>query len=173
MFPQEEEKRIRAAKKIHEKARYMRGRFLNSVAVIEHKISLILTEYFCSHDEGKRKIFFNKIMNAHFFSLNAKRDILIEIVKKDYPLYWKENQAELKDLKTIIEFRNKLAHSIVDVSAAALARPIEEGIGFIEWNKGQVINDDEFQNWDVRTNMVSSCLEDIKHLLPFKQRPPS
>ena len=46
----EEQEKIRAAKLIHEKARYYRGRFLNSVACIEHDIAHILTEYFCTSD---------------------------------------------------------------------------------------------------------------------------
>ena len=41
-------KKASAAQKIHEKARQLRGRFLNSVAVIERDIAVILIEYFSS-----------------------------------------------------------------------------------------------------------------------------
>jgi hypothetical protein len=161
-------KRVIASSKIHEKARYIRGRFLNSVAVIEHKIALLLTEYFCRDDEEKRKLFFSNV--AMTMSLNAKRDILIEIVKRDYPRYWDENGQFLITMRKIQEFRNKLAHSIVDVSEEALCRPLEEGIGFVQWKKGEPITDQEFEDWEVRTNMLSSTLNDIKMLLPFKER---
>lgn len=162
--------RIRAAEKIHEKARYLRGRFLNSVAVIERDIALILTDYFCTVDEEKRKLFFKRIATGHFFSLKVKKDVLFEIVRSDYPRYWTENKAELKYLDKIIEFRNKLAHSIVDVSDEALSRPLEQGIGFVEWNTGRPVTDGEFEDWDLKTASVLECLSGIRMLLPFKEK---
>lgn len=86
----EEQERIQAAKLIHEKARYYRGRFLNSVACIEHDIAHILTDYFCTSDPEKRKIFYEDIVTRPFFSLNKKKDILMMIVQADYPHYWKK-----------------------------------------------------------------------------------
>lgn len=167
-----EGERIRACKVIHERARYLRGAFLNSVAVIDRDISLILTDYFCtSEDEDKRKLFYTKVVNGPFFSLNSKIEILVNIVKTDYPNYWEENGQILRNLNEIIRFRNKLAHSVIDVSDTALARPPEEGIGFVEWMEGEPITDEEFNNWEVKANMVSSCLMDIKGLLPYKEEP--
>ena len=61
-----------------------------------------------------------------------KKEILIEIVKADYPRYWEENKEFLNSLQRIQEFRNKLAHSVLDVSDDALERPLEEGVGFIQ-----------------------------------------
>jgi hypothetical protein len=158
-----------ACEKLHEKARNLRGSFLNSVAVIEREIAVILTEYFCTTDECKRDIFYRKV--AERLSLQKKKEILVEIVKSDYPRYWEENKQFLNDLQKIQEFRNKLAHSILDVSESALSRPIEEGIGFIQWNSGEPITDSEFDEWEVRANMVSSTLTDIKRLLPYKEKP--
>lgn len=164
-------KKLVAVRKIHEKARYLRGRFLNSVAVIERDIAVILTEYFCTEDEGKRSLFFAEV--AGRFSLNAKKDLLVEIVKRDYPQYSEEHKQFLTDLQNIQEFRNKLAHSVVDVSDLALARPIEEGVGFVQWKQGELITDEEFEAWEVRANMVDSVLADIKRLLPYKEKPVS
>jgi hypothetical protein len=166
---EEYKKKVRTVEKIHEKARYLHGRFLNSVAVIERDIAVILTEYFCREDEFKKDLFFNQV--AEKFSLNKKKDILIEIVKNDYPRYWEENKQFLINLQSIQEFMNKLAHSVVDVSDEALHRPINEGIGFIQWKRGAPITDREFEEWEVKANMVSSILIDIKRLLPFKEKP--
>ncbi len=165
----DEEFRIAAAKKLHEKARYLRGRFLNYVAVIERDIAVILTEYFCTEDENKRELFFEKV--ARKLPLHSKKEILIDIVKNDYPRYWEENKEILTDLQNIQEFRNKLAHSIIDLSDDALLRPIEEGVGFVQWKKGRPITDKEFEDLEVRANMVSSTLSDIKQLLPFREKP--
>ena len=162
-------KKMAAAQKLHERARYLRGGFLNSVAVIEHEIAVILTEYFCTEDESKREIFFAKV--AEKLSLQKKKEILIEIVKADYPRYWEENKEFLNSLQQIQELRNKLAHSILDVSDEALERPLEKGVGFIQWRKGVPVTDEEFQEWQVTANMLSSTLADIKGLLPFKEKP--
>jgi hypothetical protein len=165
-----ESKRIDYAQKIHERARYLRGRFLNFVAVIERDIAIILTDYFCTSDSQKRELFFRQIA-TRFLSLKAKKEILIEIVKKDYPNYWGQHSAILRNLDEIINFRNKLAHSVVDVSESALARPIDNGIGFVDWNKGEPITDEQFQDWEIKTQMVLSSLSDVKRLLPFKENP--
>lgn len=130
----------RAAEKLHEKARYFRGRFLNSVAVI-------LTEYFCTTDEEKQDLFFKKV--AEKFSLQKKKEILIEIVKNDYPLYWVNNKEFLNSLQNIQEFRNKLAHSVLDVSDYALSRPLEEGVRFVQWKKGEPVTDKDFNEWEI------------------------
>lgn len=165
-----EKVRIIAAKKIHERARDLRGRFLNLVAVIERDVALILVDYFCTEDQDKRKLFFTQVVNAHSLSLNAKKDILVKIVKNDYPSYWDKNSDILKTLDEILQFRNKLAHSVVDVSEEALARPIDKGIGFIEWKEGEPVTDADAEEWEVKANMVLSCLSDIKRLLRFKEK---
>ncbi len=165
-----ETRRIKAAQKIHERARYLRGRFLNVVAVIERDIALILTDYFCTSDQEKRELFFKSVVTASFFSLRAKKDVLMRIVKNDYPGYWDENREVLKNLEGIMAFRNKLAHSVVDVSDAALARRVEEGVGFVDWDAGKPITDAQFEVWEVQANMVLSCLTDVKRLLPFKEK---
>jgi hypothetical protein len=71
---EEYSKKVSAAQKLHEKARYLRGRFLNSVAVIERNIAVILTEYFCTTDENKRELFFLKV--AEKMSLQKKNKFL-------------------------------------------------------------------------------------------------
>jgi len=162
-------KKVAAAQKVHEKARHLRGSFLNSVAVIERDIAVILTEYFCTEDEFKRDLFFNKV--AGKFSLNKKKEVLIEIVKSDYPRYWEENKQFLIDLQSIQECRHKVAHSIVDISDEALCRPIEHGVGFVQWRQGEPVTDKDFEEWEVKANMVGSVLSDIKRLLPYKEKP--
>lgn len=157
------------AERIHQRARDYRGRFLNHLAVIERDIALLLTSYFCTEDLSKQKTFFNSI--ARQMSLQAKRMVLVEIVKEDYPRYWEENSQFLTDLQHLQEFRNKLAHSVVDVSDVALCRPIEQGISFVQWKGGEPITEGEFDDWIVRANMVLGVLNEVKRLLPYKEHP--
>ena len=103
-------------------------------------------------------------------SLQNKKEILMDIVKNDYPGYWVEKKEILTYLQDIQELRNTLAHSIIDVSDDALSRPIEEGVGFIQWRKGKPITNIEFEDFEARAGTVISTLSDIKQLLPFKEK---
>ena len=114
-------------------------------------------------------MFFTEI--AEKTSLQKKKEILFDIVKADYPRFWEENAEHLKELQVIQEFRNKLAHSIVDVSEEALSRPLEEGIGFLQWKDGRLVTDREFDEFVVKANMVLSVLGDVRQLLPFEESP--
>lgn len=140
---------------------------MNHIAAIEHDIAKLLTEYFCRDDSEKQLLFFEQIACRQ--SLEEKRKLLIAIVKADYPSFWEERSQFLKDIQELQSFRNKLAHSILDVSEEALARPLEAGVGFIQWNKGAPVTERELDDWCVRANMVSGTLADIKQLLPFKE----
>ncbi len=167
----ESQDRYVAAGRIHQRAREYRGRFLNHVAVIERDIARLLTDYFCTSDPCKKALFFENI--ACRMSLEEKRTLLIEIVKADYPRYWQEHAQFLQDLQKLQAFRNRLAHSVVDVSDKALARDIEQGVGFVQWNGGTPITERELDDWCVRANMVSETLAEIKMLLPYKEAPMS
>src|SRR5262245_32793458 len=168
-----ESQRREAVERIHEQARYVRGRFLNFVAVIERDIALLLTDYFCTSDPTKREIFFKHVVTSPSFTLRAKKEVLFRILRTDYPQFWAENSDTLKRLDEIMTFRNRLAHSVVDVSDAALGRPLEKGVGFVDCNSGEPITDGQFQEWESAAAMIGSCLLDIGQLLPFKERAPA
>ena len=95
------------------------------------------------------------------------------IVRRDYPSYWDDHSAFLKDLKELQAFRNQLADSVLDVSDEMLARPLEDGLLLVQWKSGAPISGREFDEWCSRASMVSTTLAEIKMLLPFKERAPS
>ena len=159
-----------SAERIHARAREYRGRFLNLVAVIERDIALLLTDYFCTSDPMKQELFFDRV--ACRMSLEEKRTLLLEIGKRDYPTLWQRHTEFLKDLQELQMFRNKLAHSVVDVSPDALERPIEHGVGFVQWKNGSPVTEQEMDDWCVRANMVCGTLTSIKSLLPYKEHKP-
>lgn len=160
-----------AASRIHARAREMRGGFLNHIACIERDMAQIITDYFCTPCKEKRAIFFDHIVTKGFFGLRKKRDVLYRIIKNDYPRYWKENNEYLKRFDEIADFRNKLAHSVLDVSVEVLARPIEKGISFVDRDGAEPITELEFEDMQVKADMLSTCLAEIKRLLPYKEQP--
>jgi hypothetical protein len=164
---QEYRNKVRACQIIHERARQLRGGFLNSTAVIEHEIAAFLTSYFCTNDDVKRELFFAEVAAA--MPLGKKRALLTAIIKQDYPRFWDEDGDPIRDLRELQGFRNKLAHSMIDVSEKALARPIKEGIGFIQWNNGEPITEAEFNNWDARAVTTYATIRDLRQMLPYKE----
>ena len=164
-------RRIDAAQQIHEVARQYRGRFLNLVANIEHDLAHLLADYFCPADHGKRDIIYSELFAGGGFSLNQKKALFLEIVRKDYPLYWDENKPILDAFAIVQRFRNKLAHSKVNVDEAILLRPIAEGVGFTDWEGGAPITQQEFDGYNAKATMILTCIAEVRRLLPFKQRP--
>lgn len=159
--------KIKVCQDIHEKARYLRGRFLNTIAVIEHELSIILTEYFCRDDERKIELFSSQIIRR--MSLEKKLNLLKSIVKQDYPQYYESNKNIFSTFGEVKEFRDSLAHSIVDVSDPALERGIEEGIGFILWKDSKPISDIDFNDWELKSNQIYTMIREVKELLPYKE----
>jgi hypothetical protein len=41
-------------------------------------------------------------------------------------------------------------------------------VGFVDWNRGETIPDEQFQEWEVAAAMIGSWLEEIQRLLPFR-----
>lgn len=162
--------KVKAAQTIHEVARQYRGRFLNYVACIEHDLAHILADYFCPNSDARREVLYEEILTSGSFSLNHKKKVFLKIVKRDYPRYWDNNEQILSAFDQIQTFRNRLAHSKIDVSDIALMRPLNEGIGFTDWNDGKPITEQEFDDFCVKANMIGTCLIEIRRLLPFIEK---
>jgi len=164
------DEKVRAARQIHELARQYRGRFLNDLACIEHDMANLLADYFCPANTEKRAMLYEEVFTCGSFSLEKKKRLFLEIVKRDYPSYFDENKEILAAFKIVQEFRNKLAHSRIDVSETALARPLEEGVGFTDWHDAKPISQVEFDEFGVKANMISACIKDVQRLLPLIEK---
>lgn len=87
---------------------------------------------------------------------------------RSQPKYVALDDEKIKKAKLIHEikvFRDMLAHSILDMNEDTISRPIEEGISFIEFQIGKPITDEEFEEWEIKVNMVSSDISSLKSLL--------
>ncbi len=163
-FFMEDEKRYKTAQKYHIFARELRGRILNSVAVIDTKMAEILTEYFCRNSFNK-DLFFSEIAIRPSFGLEAKFDLILKILKKDFDFYIKDNPNMKSEFKKIREFRNKLAHAPIDVSDKALGEDQVKGVGFVIYKDGEMriefVTFEMAEDYQVKINTLSSNLKDI------------
>ena len=160
--------KVAKAKELHEAARQLRGRFLNSVAVIDVKIGEFLASYFCN-DEKRRALFMSEITTNQSFALRTKVNLLKKIVKSEFDFYLEEYPEIFNELEKIRKFRNELAHATIDVSDKALERGPEIGIGFVFYKNGKkhvkVISPKQAEDYHVRTNMLLSNLTNLLRLI--------
>ena len=129
-----EDERFKANRKLHESVREIRGRILNSVAVIDVKISEILTAYFCN-DDKKKALLMSEVFSNQAYGLRTKTKLLETIVKRDFDFYIKDNACLFKDLDGLRKFRNDLAHATIDVSEKAHKNADKE-VGFVFYKNG-------------------------------------
>jgi hypothetical protein len=97
---------------LDERAAQMRGRFLNAAILLEGQVDALLLDFFCS--EPHQKYWFaNTLLGAPILTFSEKTQILQQIVKGAYrPAYDKQL---FKDLNTVRELRNDLAHKPLDI----------------------------------------------------------
>jgi hypothetical protein len=86
-------------------------------------------------------------------------------------LYWEREKDHFKAFDEVADFRNRLAHCTLDVSNDALTRPVADGVAFVDRDDCTPITDRDFNDFEVKANMIYSCLHDIERLLPYKEVP--
>ncbi len=166
MTSEEYDRKVAQAQCLHEAARQLRGRLLNSMSVIDISIARLLATYFCQHEQ-KRDLAFADV----FVRLNSKTKLLETVVKKEIPsAFLCEHWPDLfSDLKALRDFRNTLAHATIDVTDEALAKGPDVEVGFIHFKNGerkveritpQVAND-----FEVKANMVHTSLIELGRVM--------
>lgn len=166
-----EAKKIAKARRLHEAVRQLRGRLLNSLAVIDVGVSRLLAAYFC-HNDDRRDLAFSDVFVSRL-RLEYKARLLEKIVKKEFGWYLTDHTPNVfKDLHEVREFRNTLAHATVDVSDEALAKDPAQEVGFVYYKDGQrkvkQVTAETGERVQVKANMVYSSLIELGRLLGVK-----
>ncbi len=121
--------------RLHQYVRNWRGQLINSVSVIDLRLALVISKFFAK--EERFLLFFSEMATSRSMTFRKKRDMLRIIFQQD-PLFETAKERNLlKELEDIGNFRNVLAHSVLDVSGAALAKTPQEGVGFVSYKGGQ------------------------------------
>ena len=115
----------------------IRGAFLAHVIPIEELVKDIISYHFCS-DEEKRKQFISLILNGRDYTLASGIEILEKILDIHYHDLTQRYPKLIDDLDKIIQFRNCLAHSMLDTSDGFLAKNYMDRIRLISYDdRGQ------------------------------------
>jgi hypothetical protein len=168
----EENEKVAKVQHLHERVRQLRGRLLNTLAVIDVRVSRLLAAYFC-HNDDRRNLAFSEVFVSRL-RLEYKARLLEKIVKKEFSWYLERHTPNVfKDLHEVREFRNTLAHATVDVSEEALAKDPAKEVGFVYYKDGQrkvkLVTAEIATEIQVRANMVSTSLMELGTLLGLKR----
>jgi hypothetical protein len=128
--------RIAFAQLLHEHARQVRGRYLNSAAVLELEIARLITAYFCDNS-ARRDFFFSEVATGQSLMFAAKIRLLTKILKRDFHPYLDGHPLLLGQLDSARKYRNDLAHATLDVSDAALGKTDVDRIGLVFFRDGE------------------------------------
>jgi len=160
--------RIGRAKRLHEVVRQLRGRLLNSLAVIDVDVSRLPAAYFCQNDQRRDLAFSDVFMTP--LRLEYKARLLERIVSKDYGWFLEDRRGSLfRDLETVRKLRNTLAHATVDVSDEALAKDPKEELGFVYYRNGRRevkhVTPLILRDLDVKVSMIVTRLIELGRVL--------
>ena len=135
-----------------------RGKVIDITIILEMLLAQILSKYFTNDEEME------KSLNSFVFDrmqLSSKFNLLKKILKIKHIKVWNKYQKDLKEIGELIEFRNNLAHSILDSSNEYIESLKEKGTNFIETNKGDLeeiqigyLQDEDFRHEKITKKQV-------------------
>lgn len=91
-----------------------RGKAIDVMIFLEMSLSQILSNYFVEDNTSKASL-----LNSFVFDrmmLSAKFNLFKRILKTKHETVWKEYHQEVKEIGELLEFRNNLAHSMLNSS---------------------------------------------------------
>jgi hypothetical protein len=125
---------LSSSHRLHDFANEVRGKFLTGAAWIEMLLSDIIATYFCTNEQ-RRPLFFSEI--AVELSLYRKTELLIKLLKQEFPTIVTSHPRLKTQLDGLRTFRNLLAHSHIDTSRSALSTRTQNEVTFIYYRNGK------------------------------------
>lgn len=110
----------------------IRGTFLDQSIMIERLIDDIIAKHFCAEEE-KRILLFSLITSR--FSFQSRIMALKTVLECCYPQLFEKHRNTIKNLQQIREFRNKIAHSMIDSSIEFLEKKYNDRIRLVVYGK--------------------------------------
>jgi|688.fasta_scaffold886247_1 hypothetical protein len=89
-----------------------RGNAIDIAIMLEAMLVEFLGKYFCKEDKKKNTLLKSVILDRQNFS--SKITWIKKILKIEHTEIYKKYESDLKEISRLIDFRNNLAHSILD-----------------------------------------------------------
>jgi hypothetical protein len=139
---------------LHDKDNLLRGRYLIQAIVIEGIIGDIIALSLCPNVDS-RSLFTSLILNYREFTFEGKCQILKRLMELKYPTIVNKHKDIFGQINKVKEFRNKLAHCMLDTSDDFLAKNYTDRIQLRYYDKGQM-QTKEITDTDM-SEKLSSC----------------
>lgn len=111
----------------------LRGAIINDVIFLERVIDDFIANYFCT-DTIKRDELMELVLTNERYALGSKIEVMVRILKKHYPEFYKEYPNIKGELDFISEKRNVLAHVLLDTTNEGIENEI---MGFIRFKNAK------------------------------------
>lgn len=112
----------------------IRGKFLDQAISIEMLIDDIVSRHFCP-EKDRRNLLFSLVTPELTFSTRIK--ILETVLERCYPNLLRKYPNLIKEVGRIRDFRNKIAHSMLDTSDEFLRKEYADRIRLVFYKKGE------------------------------------
>jgi hypothetical protein len=106
---------------LYQKDNVLRGAYLVQTIGIEGIIGDIIALSLCPNEDS-RSLFTSLILNYREFTFEGKYQILKRLMELKYPTIVNKHKDIFRQINTVKEFRNKLAHWMLDTSDQFLAK---------------------------------------------------
>lgn len=137
----------------------LRGSILEATILIERKIDTFLALYFCASEEKKNE-FSEYLLFTERITLENKRQIFAEIVKKHKSDFLKQNPDFLKGIENIVPHRNIFAHLESETSFSDVIK--NKALVFKKYSNGK-LNYKTYTNNDI-DNLKKDITEIVNKL---------
>lgn len=143
----------------------IRAPFLEQAIAIDRLVADIISQHFCPNEE-KRNLFFSLITNGTTITFSASINMLKTLLKVCYPDLDDKHSELIRELEKIRDFRNRIAHSMLDTSDEYLEKGYTDRIRLVFHRDGeqkhQIITKDEIRKRLAACTKVVYALIDIQ-----------
>jgi hypothetical protein len=102
------------------KAYLIRGIIINETTYIERLIDEYISSHFCKEQVLKEEII-ARIFSGTKIGFTAKKELFLDLLKTHNEPFYIENINTINKLAEIVEFRNIVAHRVLDTSKEGLS----------------------------------------------------
>jgi hypothetical protein len=132
-----------------------RGKVIDITIFLEMVLAQILSKYF-TQDEEKESV-----LNSFVFDrmqLSSKFNLLKKILKTNHIKIWEKYDTDIKEIGELIDFRNNLAHSMLDTTPDYINKVIGETKDIVSEYKKRELDEIQiiyYTDLDSKTEKVS------------------
>lgn len=142
----------------------IRGSFINDICHLEKLIDETIARYFCDTNE-KRGELLEIVLGNEKINFSSKVTTLKVLFDKYKPLILVDNPNMFKDINSLIELRNILAHYMLDTTTKGLERAGQGHICFVKFKHTTTVMCYTFDELKARVEEINKYVKIFREFL--------